>query len=148
MNEIRGSLRRGIVAQGMFQLLGIKQMEREMYQYVDPGPVTQREFEEMIHKDFVGPGPYPTYILPHSGWTLQHTKNERGINQMEREMYQYVDPGPVTQREFEEMIHKDFVGPGPYLTYILPHSGWTLQQHTKNARDQGIIPQGNHYVGG
>ncbi|KIJ19045.1 hypothetical protein PAXINDRAFT_166938 [Paxillus involutus ATCC 200175] len=28
---------------------------------VDPG--TLHEFEEMIRKGFVGPGPYPTYIL-------------------------------------------------------------------------------------
>ncbi|KAF8415273.1 hypothetical protein L210DRAFT_3683076 [Boletus edulis BED1] len=130
----------GIVAQGMFQLLGINQMEREMYQYVDPGPVTQREFEEMIHKDFVGPGPYPTYILPHSGWTLQHTKNERDkgiVTQGDRRTGDVStardQPDGKGDVSFEEMIHKDFVGPGPYLTYILPHSGWTLQQHTKNA---------------
>jgi hypothetical protein len=27
-------------------------------------PVTLREFEDVIRKDFVSPGPYPTYILP------------------------------------------------------------------------------------
>ncbi|KAI9459964.1 hypothetical protein HD554DRAFT_2041724 [Boletus coccyginus] len=57
-----------IVAQGMFQLREINQMEREMCQYLEwelnVDPVTLREFEEMIRKDFVGPGPYPTYILP------------------------------------------------------------------------------------
>ncbi|KAF8421539.1 hypothetical protein L210DRAFT_3572572 [Boletus edulis BED1] len=26
--------------------------------------VTLQEFKEMICEDFVGPGPYPTYILP------------------------------------------------------------------------------------
>ncbi|KAN0081278.1 hypothetical protein V8E55_008902 [Tylopilus felleus] len=57
-----------IVAQGMFQLREINQMEREMCQYLEwelnVDPVTLKEFEEMIRKDFVGPGPYPTYILP------------------------------------------------------------------------------------
>ena len=57
-----------IVAQGMFQLREINQMEREMCQYLEwelnVDPITLREFEEMIRKDFVGPGPYPTYILP------------------------------------------------------------------------------------
>ncbi|KAF8434992.1 hypothetical protein L210DRAFT_3409429 [Boletus edulis BED1] len=57
-----------IVAQGMFQLREINQMEREMCQYLEwelnVDPVTLWEFEEMIRKDFVGPGPYPTYILP------------------------------------------------------------------------------------
>ncbi|KIJ15514.1 hypothetical protein PAXINDRAFT_77274 [Paxillus involutus ATCC 200175] len=57
-----------IVAQGMFQLREINQMEREMCQYLEwelnVDPVTLHEFEEMIRKDFVGPGPYPTYILP------------------------------------------------------------------------------------
>ena len=31
---------------------------------LDVDPVTLREFEDMIRKNFVGPGPYPTYILP------------------------------------------------------------------------------------
>jgi hypothetical protein len=54
----------------MFQLREINQMERGMCQYLEwelnVDPVTLREFEDMICKDFVGPGPYPTYILP---WT-------------------------------------------------------------------------------
>ena len=62
-----------IVAQGMFQLREINQMEREMCQYLEwelnVDPVTLREFEEMVKKDFVGPGPYPTYILPSSSKT-------------------------------------------------------------------------------
>ncbi|KAG2747847.1 hypothetical protein P692DRAFT_20931833, partial [Suillus brevipes Sb2] len=32
-------------------------------------PVTLREFEDMVKKDFVGQGPYPTYILPSSSKT-------------------------------------------------------------------------------
>jgi len=59
---------RFIVAQGMFQLREINQMEREKCQYLewklDVDPVTLREFENMICKDLVGPGPHPTYILP------------------------------------------------------------------------------------
>ncbi|KAG1739136.1 uncharacterized protein EDB91DRAFT_1237581 [Suillus paluster] len=62
-----------IVAQGMFQLREINQMEREMCQYLEwelnVDPVTLREFEEMVKKDFVGPGPYPTYILPSTSKT-------------------------------------------------------------------------------
>ncbi|KAL4079276.1 hypothetical protein J3A83DRAFT_4086288 [Scleroderma citrinum] len=57
-----------IVAQGMFQLREINQMEREMCQYLEwelnVDPATLKEFEEMVRKDFAGPGPYPTYILP------------------------------------------------------------------------------------
>ncbi|KAG2120261.1 hypothetical protein DEU56DRAFT_928467 [Suillus clintonianus] len=62
-----------IVAQGMFQLREINQMEREMCQYLEwelnVDPVTLREFEEMVKKYFVGQGPYPTYILPSSSKT-------------------------------------------------------------------------------
>ncbi|KAG1824326.1 uncharacterized protein BJ212DRAFT_1319395 [Suillus subaureus] len=62
-----------IVAQGMFQLREINQMEREMCQYLEwelnVDPVTLREFEDMVKKDFVGQGPYPTYILPSSSKT-------------------------------------------------------------------------------
>jgi hypothetical protein len=36
--------------------------EREMCQYLDL--VTLREFKDMVKKDFVGQGPYPTYALP------------------------------------------------------------------------------------
>jgi hypothetical protein len=56
-----------IVGQGMFQLREINQMEREMCQYLDwelnVEPSTLKEFEEMVRKDFAGPGPYPTYVL-------------------------------------------------------------------------------------
>jgi hypothetical protein len=56
-----------IVGQGMFQLREINQMEREMCQYLDwelnVEPSTLKEFEDMVRKDFAGPGPYPTYIL-------------------------------------------------------------------------------------
>jgi len=42
-------------------------MEREMCQYLDwelnVEPSTLKEFEEMVRKDFAGPGPYPTYVL-------------------------------------------------------------------------------------
>jgi Cyclin, N-terminal domain len=56
-----------IVGQGMFQLREINQMEREMCQYLDwelnIEPLTLKEFEAMVRKDFAGPGPYPTYVL-------------------------------------------------------------------------------------
>ncbi|KAH7927453.1 hypothetical protein BV22DRAFT_1007019 [Leucogyrophana mollusca] len=62
-----------IVAQGMFQLREINQMEREMCQYLEwelnVEPVTLKDFEEMVRKDFAGPGPYPTYILPSTSKT-------------------------------------------------------------------------------
>jgi len=56
-----------IVGQGMFQLREVNQMEREMCQYLDwelnVEPSTLKEFEDMVRKDFAGPGPYPTYVL-------------------------------------------------------------------------------------
>ncbi|KAG1789235.1 hypothetical protein EV424DRAFT_1624410 [Suillus variegatus] len=62
-----------IVAQGMFQLREINQMERKMYQYLEwelnVDLVTLREFEDMVKKDFAGQGPYLTYILPSSSKT-------------------------------------------------------------------------------
>jgi hypothetical protein len=45
------------------------------------------------------------------------------VNQMEREMCQYLDwelnVKPSTLKEFEAMVRKDFAGPGPYPTYVL-----------------------------
>jgi hypothetical protein len=47
----------------------------------------------------------------------------REINQMEREMCQYLDwelnIKPSTLTEFEDMVRKDFAEPGPYPTYVL-----------------------------
>ncbi|KAF9231018.1 hypothetical protein BU15DRAFT_68693 [Melanogaster broomeanus] len=52
----------------MFQLREINLMDREMCQYleweVNVAPATLKEFEVMIGRDFIGPGPYPTHILP------------------------------------------------------------------------------------
>ncbi|KAG1843326.1 hypothetical protein F4604DRAFT_1530202, partial [Suillus subluteus] len=52
----------------MFQLREIDQMEHGMWQYLvwelNVDPVMLREFEDMVKKDFVGQGPYPTYTLP------------------------------------------------------------------------------------
>ncbi|KZP08319.1 hypothetical protein FIBSPDRAFT_922697 [Athelia psychrophila] len=57
----------GIVGRGMFQLREVNQMKREMCQYLDwelnVEPQTLAAFEEMVRKDFAGPGPYPVYIL-------------------------------------------------------------------------------------
>jgi hypothetical protein len=51
----------------MFQLREINQMECKVCQYLDwelnVEPSTLKEFEAMVHKDFAGPGPYPTYVL-------------------------------------------------------------------------------------
>ncbi|KZP14353.1 hypothetical protein FIBSPDRAFT_980257 [Athelia psychrophila] len=58
---------RGLVGQGMFQLREVNQMKREMCQYPDwelnVEPLTLAAFEQMVRKDFAGPGPYPVYIL-------------------------------------------------------------------------------------
>ncbi|KAL4268494.1 Cyclin-like protein [Pleurotus pulmonarius] len=56
-----------IVAQGMFTLREINQMEREMCSYLDweltvDNPILAN-FETMVKRDFRGPGPYPTYSL-------------------------------------------------------------------------------------
>ncbi|EIW87372.1 hypothetical protein CONPUDRAFT_149403 [Coniophora puteana RWD-64-598 SS2] len=57
-----------IASKSMFQLREINQMECKMCQYLDwelnVDPITLQEFEARIRKDFAGPGPYPTYILP------------------------------------------------------------------------------------
>jgi hypothetical protein len=56
----------GIVAQGMFTLREINQMEREMCSYLEwelnVDTKTLKSFEAMVKKDFNGPGPYPTYL--------------------------------------------------------------------------------------
>ncbi|KAL0955762.1 hypothetical protein HGRIS_001976 [Hohenbuehelia grisea] len=56
-----------IVAQGMFTLREINQMEREMCSYLDweltvDNPILNN-FEAMVKRDFRGPGPYPTYSV-------------------------------------------------------------------------------------
>jgi len=57
----------GIVAQGMFTLREVNQMEREMCSYLEwelnVDTKTLKSFEAMVRKDFNGPGPYPTYVL-------------------------------------------------------------------------------------
>jgi hypothetical protein len=56
-----------IVAQQMFSLREINQMEREMCSYLEweltvDNPILNN-FETMVKRDFRGPGPYPTYSL-------------------------------------------------------------------------------------
>jgi hypothetical protein len=56
-----------IVAQGMFTLREINQMEREMCSYLEweltvDNPILAN-FETIVKRDFRGPGPYPTYSL-------------------------------------------------------------------------------------
>jgi hypothetical protein len=58
----------GIVAQRMFSLREVNQMEREMCSYLEweltVDSSTLKRFEAMVKKDFNGPGPYPTtYVL-------------------------------------------------------------------------------------
>ncbi|OCH86080.1 hypothetical protein OBBRIDRAFT_738657 [Obba rivulosa] len=57
-----------IVGQGMFALREINQMEREMCSYLEwqlnIEPSALKEFEAKVRRDFKGPGPYPTYVLP------------------------------------------------------------------------------------
>jgi len=56
-----------IVAQGMFTLREINQMEREMCSYLDWEVTVDNSilsnFEMMVKRDFRKPGPYPTYSL-------------------------------------------------------------------------------------
>jgi|SRR5271170_2278505 len=56
-----------IVAQGMFSLRKINQMEREMCSYLEweltvDNPILSN-FETMVKRDFPQSGPYPTYSL-------------------------------------------------------------------------------------
>jgi hypothetical protein len=55
------------VGQGVFHLREVSQMEQEMCRYLDwelnIELSTLKEFEDMVHKDLAGPGPYPTYVL-------------------------------------------------------------------------------------
>lgn len=57
----------GIVAQGMFSLREINQMEREMCSYLEweltVDATILKNFETMVRKDFNGQGPYPTYVM-------------------------------------------------------------------------------------
>jgi hypothetical protein len=57
-----------IVAQGMFALREINQMEREMCSYLEwqlnVEPTVLDEFTRRVSSDFSGPGPYPALILP------------------------------------------------------------------------------------
>ena len=56
-----------IVAQGMFTLREINQMEHKMCGYLEwelnVDTKTLKSFEMMVKKDFNGPGLYPTYVL-------------------------------------------------------------------------------------
>jgi hypothetical protein len=70
-----------IVGQGMFQLREVNQMEREMCQYLDwelnVEPSTLKEFEDMVCKDFAGPGPYPANDLQTGGYVDQPLPRHR-----------------------------------------------------------------------
>jgi hypothetical protein len=107
-----------IVAQGMFQLREINQMEREMCQYLEwelnVDPVTLREFEEMIRKDFVGPGPYPTYILPSTKKsTPPPTANPFAA-------VSSTSPSPSYGQRYPSPPKSAFPPPNPSAAYITP----------------------------
>jgi hypothetical protein len=57
----------GIVAQGLFNLREINQMEREMCSYLEWELTVDNSilsnFETLVKRDFCTPGPYPTYSL-------------------------------------------------------------------------------------
>ena len=59
-----------IVGQGMFALREINQMEREMCTYLEwqlnVEPNALKEFEYKVKRDFKGPRPYPSYLMPSS----------------------------------------------------------------------------------
>jgi len=64
----------------------------------------------------------------------------REVNQMEREMCQYLDwelnVEPSTLLEFENMVRKDFAGTGPYPTYVLQ----TISKLANAATVSTIVP--------
>ena len=68
-----------IVSQGMFQLREINWMEHKFCQYLkwelNVDPDTLKELEDMVQKDFTGPGPYPTHILPTISKLIASTSN-------------------------------------------------------------------------
>jgi Cyclin, N-terminal domain len=69
-----------IVAQGMFTLREINQMEREMCSYLEweltvDGSILAN-FEAMVKRDFRGPGPYPTYSLQMVSKKLQKSPSQ------------------------------------------------------------------------
>ncbi|KAG2046520.1 hypothetical protein BDR06DRAFT_977438 [Suillus hirtellus] len=101
-------------------------LERE----VNVNPVTLREFEDMVKKDFIGQGPYSTYILPSfskatpppttnpsllppaalalTPITIIHLQNPLSLHQILPTLKWVVNMDLVTLREFEDMVKKDF----------------------------------------
>jgi hypothetical protein len=64
----------------------------------------------------------------------------REVNQMEREMCQYLDwelnVEPSTLLEFENMVREDFAGTGPYPMYVLQ----TISKLANAATVSTIVP--------
>ena len=87
-------------------------------------PVTLKESEDIIRKDFVCPGPYLGYIYP----TIDDKMNATTYCQLLHSpsntntsmSLSYGQRYPSPPKSFEDMIRKDFVSPGHYPTYILP----------------------------
>ena len=65
-----------IVAQGMFALREINQMEREMCSYLEwqlnVDKDVLQDFTLRVQKDFSGPGPYPALVIPAESSSAAH----------------------------------------------------------------------------
>lgn len=113
------------VGQGMFQLHEINRMEREMCQYLDwelnVEPDTLKEFEDMVRKDFAGPGPYPIYDLPTISKPTTSTTNP----------FTVVPPNGITS---------PIPAFGPTDTSPPKPIPWPLQIHHQNPQSAYISP--------
>ena len=85
-------------------------------------------FEDMVHKDFASPCPYPTYILPPMKKStpppsaLLFAAPTCGLTPTVRALIALTALIQLAPRDslFKDMVHKDFASPCPYPTYILP----------------------------
>ncbi|KIK35571.1 hypothetical protein CY34DRAFT_16931 [Suillus luteus UH-Slu-Lm8-n1] len=121
------------------------QTEHEMCQYLEwelsVDLVTLREFEDMVKKDFTTPPPTtnpfpppPAALAPMPSPPPTHHGSPQNFSGSD------TCAGPKSlwasdrarDVEFEDMVKKDFVGQGPYLTYILPSSSKTTPPPTTN----------------
>ena len=114
-------------------------------------PSPPKSFEDMIHKDFVSPGPCPTYIVPLMLKSMPPpTANPFAALANASMSLSYRQRYPSPPKSFEDMIRKDFVGPGPYPTYVLPSTMKSTPPPTANpfaARchmGSGILRHPNH----
>ncbi|KAI6007711.1 hypothetical protein F5J12DRAFT_905565 [Pisolithus orientalis] len=106
----------GIVAQGMFQLREINQMEREMCQYLEwelnVDPSTLCEFETMVRRDFVGMGPFPTYVLP----STKKSTPPPSTNPFAPQHSNFIPPPPHAAHRHPSPPRSAYVPPPSYST--------------------------------